>query len=104
MSEQLQNDSPAHVSRTTGEKIAFWILWSILLTPALILWGQGSMGILLSLPQVAIHVLSVVFFLSTRPFSKVMLVLLGGTGLLYFLAFGSCVAILFFGMGNGGFH
>lgn len=104
MSEQPQNDSPTHVSRTTGEKIAFWILWSILLTPALILWGEGFEGILLSLPQVAIHVVSVLFFLSTQPFSKVMLILLGGTGLLYFLAFGSCVAIVFFSMGNGGFH
>lgn len=95
--------------RTVGQKVIFWLLWVILLTPVIILLVAtltDSMGILLlpALIQAAIHGVSLKWFLDTaKPFSKSMLMLLGGTGLMYFLALGSCVVILM-SLSGSNFH
>lgn len=93
--------TPPVYLRSTSDQVAFWLLWVLLLIPAIFLllmtMGGGLSVILLALvPQLFIHGFSLKWFLdSSKPFSKAMLLLLGGTGLLYFLAFSGCVLLIF---------
>ncbi len=94
--------------RTVGQHVIFWLLWGILIIPAIILLtGFGQLELWMLLPvlmQLVIHGISLQWFLDTaKPFSKSMLMLLGGTGLLYFLALGSCVVLLM-GLSGSSFH
>lgn len=98
MSEHSPPDSQA-ITRYTGQKILFWLLWVMLLIPALILMiNAAELGSIVLLPvilQSIIHGFSLKWFLDAdKPFSKSMLMLLGATGLMYFLIFGSCVVLL----------
>lgn len=95
-------------ARTVGQNVIFWLLWGTLIIPAIILLigiGQFELWVLLPvLVQLTIHGISLQWFLDTaKPFSKSMLMLLGGTGLLYFLALGSCVVLLM-GLSGSSFH
>lgn len=94
--------------RTVGQKVIFWLLWVVLLVPAIMLLiTVGEFGLLAFLPvliQLAIHGVALKWFLDTaKPFSRSMLMLLGGTGLMYFLALGSCVVLLM-SLSGSGFH
>ncbi|HPY39997.1 MAG TPA: hypothetical protein PLM98_05730 [Thiolinea sp.] len=92
---------PSSYTRSNSDKIAFWILWVLLLLPViwLIMMVIGSGFSLMWLPlvaQIAVHGLALKWFLDlSKPMSKVLLMLLGGTGLLYFLAFSGCVIMIF---------
>ena len=93
--------APSSYTRSNNDKIVFWILWALLLLP--VIWlimmviGSGfSLMLLLLVAQIAVHGISLKWFLDpSKPMSKVSLILLGGTGLLYFLAFSGCVIMLF---------
>ena len=94
-------NKPSTYVRSTSDQIAFWILWVLLLIPAIWLLmmviGSGfGILLLLLLAQIAIHGFALKWFLDlSKPVSKALLLLLGGTGLLYFLAFSGCVIMLF---------
>lgn len=109
MAENPFNTTGTQVEpRTVGQKVIFWLLWGTLIIPAIILLiGIGQLGLLLLLPvliQFTVHGMALKWFLDTaKPFSKSMLMLLGGTGLLYFLALGSCVVLLM-GLSGSNFH
>lgn len=94
-------------SRTTGQKVIFWLLWGILLVPPILLILGAGADLILYVPlliQLTIHGMALKWFLDTmKPFSKSMLMLLGGTGLLYFLALGSCVVLLM-SLSGANFH
>lgn len=102
---------PKSEPRTTVEKVIFWLLWIVLLLPAIVLLigigGRLGVGVLLLLPvviQLGIHGISLKWFLDEgKSFSKSMLMLLGGTGVLYFLALGSCVVMLM-SLSGANFH
>lgn len=100
---------PKSEPRTTVEKVIFWLLWIVLLLPAIVLLISigGGLGVLLLLPvliQLGIHGISLKWFLDEgKSFSKSMLMLLGGTGALYFLALGSCVVMLM-SLSGANFH
>lgn len=87
--------------RDTGEHVVFWMLWVIFLLPALwlgLLALGGGFGFMLIplLIQISILVVSLIWFLGAKqPFSKVMWLLVGGSVLLYFILFGSCVVMIF---------
>lgn len=87
--------------RSTSDQVVFWILWTLLLIPAIfllmmIVGGGVSMVLLPFLVQVAIHGLALKWFLdANKPMSKSLLMLFGGTGLLYFLAFSGCAIMTF---------
>lgn len=91
---------PKSYVRSTNDHIAFWILWGLLLLPVLflllmIVGGGFSIIALLPLAQLVIHGMALKWFLDmTKPMSKSLLMLLGGTGVLYFLGLGSCVIML----------
>lgn len=93
--------APSSYTRSNNDKIVFWILWVLLLLP--VIWlimmviGSGfSLMLLLLVAQIAVHGIALKWFLDlSKPMSKVSLMLLGGTGLLYFLAFSGCVIMLF---------
>ncbi|MFM2319793.1 MAG: hypothetical protein RLZZ215_2414 [Pseudomonadota bacterium] len=94
--------APASYVRSTSDHVAFWILWVLLLIPAIFLLmmavGSGGFSIILLplLAQLVIHGLALKWFLDlAKSMSKVLLLLLGGTGLLYFLSFSGCVILLF---------
>lgn len=93
--------APASYVRSTSDQVVFWVLWVLLLLPAILLLMMviGSVGGITLLPllaQVLIHGMALKWFLDlSKPMSKVLLMLLGGTGLLYFLAFSGCVILIF---------
>jgi hypothetical protein len=94
--------APASYVRSTSDHVAFWTLWVLLLIPAIFLLmmavGSGGFSIILLplLVQLVIHGLALKWFLDlAKSMSKVLLLLLGGTGLLYFLSFSGCVILLF---------
>ncbi|MFZ1386961.1 MAG: hypothetical protein WBP46_20520 [Thiolinea sp.] len=104
------NNAPANYVRSTGQQIAFWILWILLLIPLitfLLMIVGGGIDTLITLAvllQMLIHGFALKWFLEpNKPFSKVMLMLLGGTGALYFLVLGSC-AIMLFNLSGAGIH
>lgn len=92
--------TPTKAVRSISQKIAFWLCWVVLLLPALyaiyLLFTTGReifILFLLSGTQLFIHDASFRWFSdSNKPFSKVMLLLLGATGLVYFLVI-SCILI-----------
>ncbi|WP_298611423.1 hypothetical protein [uncultured Thiothrix sp.] len=93
--------APASYLRSTSDQVAFWVLWVLLLLPAIVLLMMviGSVGGLILIPllaQLGIHGMALKWFLDlSKPTSKALLMLLGGTGVLYFLAFSGCVIMLF---------
>lgn len=93
---------PASYVRSMSDQVAFWILWVLFLIPVIFLLimavGSGGFSIILLplLVQLVIHGVALKWFLDlAKPMSKVLLMLLGGTGLLYFLSFSGCVLLLF---------
>ena len=100
---------PTQYERSTGQHITFWVFWVLLLIPAMFLLVMiaGSVGGILLLPvlaQLVIHIMAIKWFLDLgKPVSKAFLMLLGGTGLLYFLTLGSCVVMLM-GLSGANFH
>lgn len=92
---------PNRYLRSTSDYVAFWLLWVILLLPVMMLImmvidSGVSIVLLPLLAQLVIHGIALTWFLDRRkPSSKALLMLLGGTGLLYFLAFSGCVILIF---------
>lgn len=102
-------NTPTHYIRSTSDHVAFWVLWVLFLIPVIFLLmmtiGGGVSIILLPLlAQLAIHGIALKWFLdSSKPVSKSLLMLLGGTGALYFLILGGCVVMLM-GLSGASFH
>lgn len=96
----MTDDSAPPSARTTGEHALFWIIWIpfALFTLVLLIGGVSAAGLTLLIPMmipVAILYFSLIHFLSSdKPFSKVMLLLLGGSLLFYFLVIGGCFLIV----------
>ena len=96
----MTDDSAPPSARTTGDHVLFWIIWipCALFTLVLLIGGVSAAGLTLLIPMMiplAILYFSLIHFLSSdKPFSKVMLLLLGGSLLFYFLVIGGCFLIV----------
>ena len=94
--QQINNNTPPYV-RSTGETITFWLLWVLFLVPLIFaiflvldIDGFGLLA-LATIAQIAIHSYSAwLFFNKQQPFSKALIWLLIGTGLIYMLFVGGC--------------
>lgn len=97
----MVDPTPTNYVRSTSDQVAFWILWVLLLIPALALLvmtiGGGLSIVLVPLfVQLVIHGITLKWFLEmTKGMPRIMLMLLGGSILLYFLAFSGCVIMVF---------
>jgi hypothetical protein len=98
--QPINNNTPPYV-RSTGETITFWLLWLLLSLPVFygfLLFSEMSGLNLLILPifaQLALHAYSAwLFFDKNQSFSKTLMWLLGGTGVLYMLFIGGCFVAL----------
>ena len=94
--QQINNNTPPYV-RSTGETITFWLFWVLFLVPLIVaialVGNSNGIGLLAVaiIAQIAIHIYSAwLFFNKKQPFSKALIWLLIGTGLIYMLFVGGC--------------
>jgi heme/copper-type cytochrome/quinol oxidase subunit 4 len=104
--QQINNNVPPY-TRSTGETIAFWLLWVLFLIPLifaiLLLSDTNGLSILLIpiIVQIAIHAYSAWLFLNKQQaYSKSLMWLLGGTGIIYMIFIGGCFVAVFGLSGN----
>jgi hypothetical protein len=98
--QQINPNTPPY-TRSTGETITFWLLWVLLLIPlifGILLISNTTGGGILVLPiiaQIAIHAYSVwLFFNKSQTYSKSLMWLLIGTGIIWMLFVGGCFVML----------
>ena len=112
MNDPSTNSLNNTYTRSTGEKLTFWLLWILLLIPLIItillaLDANDMFGALLLIPilaQILIHTFAAwLFFNTNKPFSSSLLWLLGATSLIFMLLVGGCFVAVF-GYSNLNMH